>query len=222
MYFSHSRNGGGGDAGQRQPLYLHLQRVAELARSFGEEFGIGEQAEGTALLHDLGKYSQQFQRRLTDPNEPSRDHWSLGAFVACQERRPTQLLPAAAIAGHHVGLHSIASGRSSFKKVKESLNSAQSTTPDLDSQNSARRTFQDDGFTLPTFDCGLSPNFHRAADMLDTRMLFSTLVDADFLATEGHFEGDSETPYRPREPGRPLDAVKMRERLLDHLHGLHG
>ena len=56
--------------------------------------------------------------------------------------------------------------------------------------------------------------------MLDTRMLFSTLVDADFLATEGHFNGDAKVPYRPRAGGLPLDAAAMRTRLLEHLESM--
>lgn len=219
MYYSHSRNGRDRD-GQPQPICLHLRRVAELAKSFGDAFGIGEQAEATALLHDLGKYSDQFQLRLSNPSEPSRDHWSLGAYAALRNKRATQLLPAAAIAGHHVGLESIASTANVRQNACDLLNSDQSTTPDLKSQQSALQAFQDDGFTPPVLMSGLSANFHRAADMLDTRMLFSTLVDADFIATEGHFEGDATTPYRPRQPGRSLDAPKMQARLLDHLETL--
>jgi CRISPR-associated endonuclease/helicase Cas3 len=41
--------------------------------------------------------------------------------------------------------------------------------------------------------------------MLDARMLFSALVDADFIATEGHFNGAVAQPYIPREEGPALD-----------------
>jgi hypothetical protein len=36
------------------------------------------------FLHDLGKYADQFQRRLCDPREPGRDHWTA----------PLELVPA--------------------------------------------------------------------------------------------------------------------------------
>ncbi|WP_436717768.1 CRISPR-associated endonuclease Cas3'' [Roseiconus lacunae] len=221
IFYSHSRNGEN-QKGRPQPVCQHLRRVAELARSYGEAFCTGPQSEATALLHDLGKYSQQFQRRLTEPGESSRDHWSLGAYAAIRNMRTTQLLPAAAIAGHHVGLESIASPEIVFGNLRKRLNSAESTTPTLEDQQAALEAFRNDGFELPKLDSGFHPNFHRAADMLDTRMLFSVLVDADFIATEGHFEGDSETPYRPRERGRALHADKMLRRLLEHLQTLRG
>jgi CRISPR-associated helicase Cas3 len=53
---------------------------------------------------------------------------------------------------------------------------------------------------------------HHAATMLDVRMLFSALVDADFIETEAHFDAKSGTrQYRDRspalEPSHALDVL---------------
>lgn len=45
---------------------------------------------------------------------------------------------------------------------------------------------------------------------LDTRMLFSALVDADFLETEAHFDGDAQSPRRCRPVGPPRSETGRR------------
>jgi len=81
--------------------------------------------------------------------------------------------------------------------------------------------FRDDGFSLPhprSFESAIPwfPGSGRdeAAEMLDVRMLFSSLVDADFIETEAHFNGDATTLRRPRRPGPPLLRVRALKRVL--------
>jgi CRISPR-associated helicase Cas3 len=60
--------------------------------------------------------------------------------------------------------------------------------------------------------------------MLDVRMFFSALVDADFLETEAHFNGDAHTPRRPRPDGPLLDvdqAIAAMEEYLTRVRERH-
>ena len=70
---------------------------------------------------------------------------------------------------------------------------------------------------LPKVSGGLVPVITHAADMLDVRMFFSALVDADFLETEAHFAGNSQEPYRPRADGPAIDLDPAIASLNDFL-----
>jgi CRISPR-associated endonuclease Cas3-HD len=80
IYLAHSANGYG--KGVPEPLHEHLKAVSDRASIFASAFGAEEQAFAAGLLHDLGKYSEQFLRRLKNPRrEKSRDHWTAGAAL---------------------------------------------------------------------------------------------------------------------------------------------
>ena len=44
-----------------QSVESHLTETAELAAEFADKIGLREQGEILGLLHDFGKYSQEFQ-----------------------------------------------------------------------------------------------------------------------------------------------------------------
>jgi CRISPR-associated endonuclease Cas3-HD len=53
-----------------QPLDSHLRSVADGARRRADKFGAGSWGEAAGLLHDLGKFSAEFQARLAGAPDP--------------------------------------------------------------------------------------------------------------------------------------------------------
>ncbi len=80
-YFAHSEN----PAKQWHPLQIHLAEVARLSRSRAANAPWAGEAELAGLLHDLGKYADRFQRRLTG-QDAGLDHWSQGGMASNLER----------------------------------------------------------------------------------------------------------------------------------------
>lgn len=205
-FFAHSQNDAG--TGVPETLLDHLRLVADTAAKFASAFDVEDQACAAGLCHDLGKYADQFQKRLRDPNERSRDHWTAGAALLISLFGQRGLIPALAVAAHHTGLGQFPSRA---KEFGADVAAALKAEPGQFTETKLRilwERFTQDGFQQPSFSDGLVPSGSFAADMLDVRMFFSALVDADFLETEAHFEGDAQTPRRPRPPGPALDIPR--------------
>ncbi len=83
-----------------------------------------------------------------------------------------------------------------------------------------KKRLERDGLSLPDAVSGLTSSGKMIADMLDARMLYSALVDADHTATQGHFDGDAETPYRPPAECPPLDFARAIEAFQAHLQSV--
>ena len=94
------------ESGKWQPLADHLQNVATLAAQFAAPFGAKAEAYLAGLLHDLGKYRDEFQSYLRGERSSSAEtqHAIFGAAWASDESRQIPCT-ALAIAGHHAGLH---------------------------------------------------------------------------------------------------------------------
>jgi CRISPR-associated endonuclease/helicase Cas3 len=216
MYFAHS-------AATREgwePLHDHLRDVAERAAAFAQLFGAAEEARLAGLLHDLGKYSERFTRRL-EGLESGLDHWSAGAWAALTELKGKGAAAALAIQGHHIGLQSPdelrALGRPADYALRHPLG-LKLTEVDFPA---LLKRLAEDGLTPPGLDHSLFVlQDPQAAGMLDVRMLFSTLVDADFLETEAHFARDAEgrKVYRPEAPPlNPQEALNVLDAELARL-----
>ncbi|MCI5122148.1 MAG: CRISPR-associated endonuclease Cas3'', partial [Candidatus Electrothrix sp. AUS4] len=54
---------------QWQTLEQHLEKTAELCRSFAKQFNAGQWGELAGRFHDLGKGSREFQAYLRHVNE---------------------------------------------------------------------------------------------------------------------------------------------------------
>lgn len=62
-FYAHTREGNA-DKATWQLLEEHLRQTAELAAKFASKLGLGMHGELIGLLHDLGKYSDEFQKYL--------------------------------------------------------------------------------------------------------------------------------------------------------------
>ncbi|MCG6861416.1 MAG: CRISPR-associated endonuclease Cas3'', partial [Chromatiaceae bacterium] len=199
-YFAHSSN----DAGVWHRLSDHLVSVARLARHHATAAPWRDEAHLAGLMHDLGKYGDRFQARLRG-EDSGLDHWSLGALQAVSDYQA--LAAALAIEGHHIGLQR--GSRDSLRRLlPDNLKGNHPLRLSLSDEDPGRlmNRARADGLSFskpPTL--AFSSWEKVIATMLDVRLLFSCLVDADFLDTEAHFNGDA-SGKRPREPGPVLDA----------------
>ncbi|MGC9973515.1 MAG: CRISPR-associated endonuclease Cas3'' [Bryobacteraceae bacterium] len=210
-YFAHSGN----DQGAWDPLRAHLEGVAERARGFAELFEAADDAYLAGLLHDLGKYGDLFQERLKG-NESGLDHWSIGASVCLERYRSDRT--AMAVQGHHLGLQ---------WWEKEELRKLLPGELERHIPEGRRLTERDrdvllerlraDGLTLPERASGLPGEVKCAAAMLDLRMLFSAVTDADYLATEAHFNPEAARMREPAAELRPGEAAEVLDRHLEAL-----
>lgn len=218
MYWAHSAD----SREHWEPLFVHSKDVARLASTFAEALGCQDEARATALLHDLAKASDLFTQRL-EGRAKGLDHWSLGAWIALNHYQIQGAAAALAIQGHHIGLQKAGH---TFEKLPENLHpNALQKRPGLTlTEPNAELLldrFHDMGLEFPMFSRSiLELPGKPLANMFAVRMLFSTLVDADFMATEAHFEGQAKGQriYRPEGPS--LEPESALEVLRDHLEAL--
>ena len=84
--------------GTYQPLKAHEENVATLAGKFAEAFGAKAHGERTGLLHDIGKYSDNGQKRQRDPEHTAQvDHATAGTQLAWKLKTVLRRLPWRAI-----------------------------------------------------------------------------------------------------------------------------
>jgi CRISPR-associated helicase Cas3/CRISPR-associated endonuclease Cas3-HD len=181
-----------------QPLADHLEGVARLAEEFAAIFGAGDWGRTAGLLHDAGKATEAFQRRLEGSSERV-DHMTLGAQLAKQNAGRRGVLLSYAIAGHHGGLPD---GGLQEGELHHRL---KGKVPDPDA---ALLPVAETKELLPPF--RLNSAEHAGFSLaFFTRMIFSCLVDADFLDTEGFCtpEKKAERPIADPEQCQNLKAL---------------
>lgn len=218
-FMAHSAAG----VGSWHPLKDHLAGVAQLASEFASTFGAKREAYLAGLVHDLGKYGDWFQARLRG-EVSGIDHWTLGAWATARHY-PQAAAACLAVAGHHLGLPQFDQDTSSqLDPANYPQGPRRLSEPNLDLLLARQR---DDGIELPPpvgFRGEIGgvrlSEIKPAALMLDYRMLFSALVDADFLDTEAHFKRGPDGVKRLRPTGPPLEPVRALEVLLGHIQEL--
>ena len=175
------------DTAKWQLLSTHLRNVAELAKRFAEPLGLGDEAWLAGLLHDLGKYARRFQARLHDNSIHDINHWAAGTAHAGETLK--QLAVAFAVDGHHTGIPALDGNESLKQTVKRRADQKawQEWTGCVEATlELLNRQRESDGIQLPSLPRRAVND--RFAEALHTRMLFSCLVDADFLDTEAQFK----------------------------------
>ncbi len=203
-----------------QLLRDHLADVGYLAAQKASWFGGEELARGAGFLHDLGKYTQQFQARLA--GDLSRvDHATWGARIALERYGSLGWLIAYGIAGHHAGL---ANGRPGLEdQSRTSLHDRVSEDyrerelPPLLTDWEQEVGLPDalplpDGFTR----CP-KPNERMFQLSLLARMVFSCLVDADFTDTDDFYRRIEGRRSRADEIGDRPSLTQLRESLNAYL-----
>ena len=159
---------------REQGMVEHLENTAELAAEFAHVFGARESAYFCGMLHDIGKYSDKFQRRIRGSNEQV-DHATAGAKLACENN---DVVSAVCIAGHHTGLPDLGTPMDSPKdatfggRLKREVEDYSVYLQEIAVTKAAPlRKFMSDNEKTFFF----------------THMLYSCLVDADWLDTEDFF-----------------------------------
>lgn len=151
----------------------HSLGVANLAKLFAGAFGMGGWGYALGLLHDKGKEKQQFQSYIRDVNgipgfadytREGKSHAYVGAILARRIYGAQALhLFSNQIASHHRGLYD-------YDELEEIISQP---LPEEISEVTEKPVLDSPLFRLRGED------FHHLS-----RMLFSCLVDADFLDTE--------------------------------------
>jgi CRISPR-associated endonuclease/helicase Cas3 len=188
----------------------HLYEVARRSGDAATAFGSEDWARLAGLWHDLGKYREKFQEYIKKASgyydaeahiegAPGRvDHSTAGAIHAVEKLGLQGRILAYLIAGHHAGLpdwNNAEGGQSTLFQRMETgkqngyLQEALNTAPPAGIFNQSRPV-------------SLPPNGSLA---LWLRMLFSCLVDADFLDTEA-FMDDKKSGLRSGYPS--IEALK--------------
>ena len=173
-YISHIRKNQYGEIISYQSNEEHCIGVAELAKQFASEFGMGNWGYVLGVLHDKGKEKKEFQEYIQDVNGiPGHKHWTkkgkahayVGALLAqgLYGKVATTFF-GNVICGHHAGLYD-------YFELEKMISSS-----DLPSEVQ----MQTDAIQLNKAKFTLTENQINHL----VRVLFSCLVDADYLDTE--------------------------------------
>jgi CRISPR-associated endonuclease/helicase Cas3 len=206
---AHSAN----ETGAPEPLLEHLELVARLCEQYAAKFGAGSWGRVAGLWHDLGKFSREFQAYIRGQLAAGAkvDHSSAGAQYAARYAGQAGKLLAYCIAGHHSGLanyHSADPGNPGLRGMPLSERLGKSV-PDWVQYAPADLLTLKPAQSLP-FALGKDDALFQLSFLV--RMLFSALVDADFLATESFLNSRKN---RQREKGAPV--AQLAAALEKHL-----
>lgn len=194
----------------------HLREVGRRAGASADRFDVGEWARLAGLWHDLGKYSAAFQSMIQresgyDPEAHietgPRNHSTAGALHAVEKLGSAGRTLAYLIAGHHAGLPDWHGDQNAGAALSTRLGQRQHLDV-LPLAAIPADILAPERPLLPKI-----PG-NAAGAHLWLRMLFSCLVDADFLDTEAFM-----SPEKVAERGSETDIVGLLARFDTHMAG---
>ena len=172
MYYAHIR-----EDGSVQTVQAHLSGTAKLCGSFARQFGEEERGRLLGLAHDIGKCSDAFQKRLH--GGPKTDHATAGALECAKLGEDAM---ACCVVGHHGGLPDFGNPKTDYPgmptcsgRIKKAMAGG---IPACHWTGTLPRPGNRPAISDPYF---LS---------MWVRMLYSCLVDADYLDTEAFMAED--------------------------------
>ena len=163
---------------REQTVKEHLEGTAKLSGEFAKKFGKEEWGYCCGYLHDIGKYSVEFQHKIRENGNEQIDHSTAGAKV-CVEKGGLYPIMSYCIAGHHAGLPNYGSFQDGgfestlMGRMKKTLKDYSAYQDEIEIPKVT---------TVPiAYGETKNPDFSLSVFI---RMLYSCLVDADFLDTE--------------------------------------
>lgn len=214
-YYAHSSTSS--DKSSWQPLSEHLREVGAIAAKCAAHFDSGDMALVAGLLHDLGKYSAEFQARLDGSTKPA-DHSTAGAQTALEHYGLVGKLIAFVVAGHHAGLaNGIDEGeaRSTLNARLKLKQGQQDGIPAIDSiwRNEIELP---DALTPPVLKQKADHGGFQLAFFI--RMIFSCLIHADRTDTQRYSESIDPSKSSFSGDHSPYPALdSLRTALNNHL-----
>ena len=222
------------EGGEEQSLYDHVEGVALQIRRNLTEAGLKQLiplGELLGRLHDAGKAQPAFQRYIRGESAAKAPHSAAGALLATsllykfsvelglkKLPRTSQLL-AYAISGHHRGLYNYAELQNKLEEVdckdlcKKTAKALTKLTAEI--QSWAKEYAEATETSLKELAKQVGATEQAQALV---RLLFSCLVDADFLDTEAFMDEERKGRRHEATCGyAPLET--LRDRLTKHMEG---
>lgn len=199
--FAHSKPGTSVE--EWHQLNAHAMSVAGLAASFAEKFNSAGWGRLLGLLHDVGKARMSFQAYLRYSNgmedaeydASGHSHSGVGAVWANENLRGIGRIAAYCVSGHHAGLPDwiggVAPGGALAHRLTEEKNILE--------ESQVAEWVAEHAEDWRRITVGPPWKFATADVSFWIRMLYSCLVDADFLDTES-FMDPSSAGQRSRYP----------------------